>query len=83
MQRLIRNVRKGDRFIVRSDIDGVKRSATVTASSVQEVSSGCFTRKRRWMIAADYPWWWGTIGVTGYHNDKITILPRVKGTKND
>lgn len=68
--KLIRNLRAGEQFQVKSYDD---REATVTALRVQETSKGCSTRRRRWEIIATYPWWWA-YPVVGYSDTPIEVV---------
>jgi hypothetical protein len=70
--KLIRNVRKGEKFIVRDALSG--RVTTVVAGNAQETIPGFMTGKRQWMIPGNYPWWWGCSAVTGYSKDKIEVF---------
>jgi hypothetical protein len=69
--KLVRNVKRGDKFRIRSE----RYEAVVTAASdAQETRSGHFTRRRQWMIPANYPWWWGASAVTGYSDTRIELV---------
>ena len=72
--KLIRNLKPGDKFGVRTDFPGEKhRHAVVTVSCVQETRRGFMTGKRTWEVIGDYPWWFPHC-ITGYHNEKIELL---------
>lgn len=69
--KLIRNLKKGDKFVVRRE-DGV--SATITVQGVQETQRAWFTGKRQWeVIAHDWPFWW-CFGLRGYSTDRIGLV---------
>ncbi len=71
--KLIRNLKPGDKFYVTDDTDGKNRRKLITVIAVQETSSGFLTRRRRWKVIADYPFWF-SCGVTGYSNDRIGVI---------
>jgi hypothetical protein len=74
--KLIRNLKRGDQFIVNgifTPIHREPRNAIVTVQAVQETCRGYMTRKRQWMVVGDFPWWF-SCGIIGYHNDKIEIM---------
>lgn len=72
--KLIRNLKPGDKFKI-SSVSWHSHEATVEVARVQETRYGLL-RKRRWevIVKGGYPWWWGCVPVSGYHNDRIELV---------
>jgi len=71
--KLLRNLKRGDKFVI-VDVDG-KRKHTVEVQCVQETRCGHFTGKRMWEVIAigGYPCWWGCSPVNGYSDTRIEL----------
>lgn len=71
--KLIRNLKKGDKFYVTDNTDGKNRRCLITVQTVQETRPGFLTGRRMWQVIADYPFWF-SCGVRGYSKDKIEVI---------
>jgi hypothetical protein len=70
--KLYRNLKPGDRIMVRDATGEKSRAALVTVLRVQECRAGYITGKRRWEVIADYPWWWHS-PITAYSDDRTEV----------